>query len=262
MTNAENKDYVLTELHGGVLVLRLNRPEKRNALNQAMYNALGDAFRQADSDDAVRVVLLTGTRDCFSAGNDIKDFQNASEQAQGPSAGNTFGGALRDLRKPVIAAVGGLAIGIGVTMLLHCDLVYCGRNARFRLPFVNLGLVPEFGSSMIIPMMAGYHKAAELLLLGEVFGPDKAREAGLVNDIFTDDQLMDKTMAIAARLAAQPPSAIRLTKALMKQATAKAIAEFMVEEGATFRQRLLSPEAREAFRAFFEKREPDFSSFK
>ena len=262
MSTIENSRQILTNLQDGVLHLQLNRPEKRNALTQAMYGGLGEAISRADKNGSVRVIFLTGSKDYFCAGNDLKDFQKASNRTDDQrSQGSLFATAMMATNKPIVAAVAGMAIGIGTTMLLHCDLVYCSKSAQFSMPFINLGLCPEFGSSMLLPMMAGHQRAAELLLLGEVFDAKKAQEVGIVSEIFPDHQLMEEAMKKAKKLAAKPPSAVRLTKSLMKLANKEAVKEFMRIEGGHFKDRLTSPEAREAFAAFFEKRKPDFSRF-
>jgi enoyl-CoA hydratase/carnithine racemase len=244
----------------GILLLQFNRPDKKNAVNLAMYTALAEHIEQAGSDKAVRVVLLTGAGGCFTSGNDIADFESGA-LAQEPSPAMRFLTALFLLQKPVIAAVSGPAIGIGTTMLLHCDLVYAAANAVFQLPFVNLGLCPEAGSSLLLPRLAGYQRAAELLLLGEAFSAEAAREAGLVNAVCPDEDVLKLALAKAGQIAALPPAAVRLTKSLIKQHAAVALRETMREEAVYFMERLRSPEAREAFQSFREKRKPDYSKF-
>jgi enoyl-CoA hydratase/carnithine racemase len=220
---------------------------------------LGGALAAAEADPAVRAVLLHGTAECFTAGNDVGDFLKR------PSGGVPPAKALFDvlptMAKPVVAAVGGPAIGIGSTMLLHCDLVYAAPNARFQLPFVPLGIVPEFGSTFLLPLIAGYQRAAELLLLGQPFTAEKAYAAGFVTEIVPEGELFERARAAALAVAALPPSAVRATKALMRSRVSGQVAAAMEEEGRAFRERLLSPEAKEAMTAFFEKRKPDFSRF-
>jgi len=244
----------------GILLLRFNRPEKKNAVNLAMYADLADALERSENDSAVRVIVLTGAGGCFTSGNDIADFESGS-LAQEPNAAMRFLTALFLMKKPVIAAVIGPAIGIGTTMLLHCDLVYAGVNAVFQLPFVNLGLCPEAGSSFLLPRLAGYQRAAELLFLGEPFNAESAGEAGLVTAICPDEQVLETALEKARHIAALPPAAVRLTKALLKRGTAVELRETMIQEATFFKERLRSPEAREAFTAFREKRKPDFSTF-
>ena len=255
---------ILTHQSGGVFTIQMNRPGKKNALTQNMYRMMAEGLQKADADDAVQVVILRGTDGLFTAGNDIGDFQtrSAGRDDGGPPTTTLFFEAVLGLRKPLIAAVQGYAIGIGTTMLLHCDLVFAGKSALFSLPFVNLGLCPEFGSSFILPRLAGHQRAAELLLLGERFGPEKAREVGIVNRVLNDDLLMDEVMETALKLAAKSPAALMVTKKLMKGHSARTIEEAIKADGEMFAALLAGPEAREAFDAFANKRAPDFSKFK
>lgn len=247
---------ILTEIAGGVMTLTFNRPDKKNALTAEMYAALADAFAAAEADPAVRVILLAGAGGAFTAGNDLQDFL-----ARPPSGDDApvfrFLRALVTAQKPLVAAVSGVAVGVGTTMLLHCDLVYAGDSARLSMPFVNLALVPEAGSSLLLPRLVGHQKAAELLMFGEPIDARTAREIGLVAEVFPDATLADEVRARVAKLAAKAPEALRLTKQLMKAPKATA-AEQMAAEGALFQQRLGSAEAREAFTAFMEKRAPRF----
>ena len=182
-------DQVLVEVKERVMWIRMNRPEKKNALTGAMYTAMSDAISQAGNDPAVRAVVITGTQDCFTAGNDLVDFANA-KPGGGPAPAITFLQTISTAQKPVMAAVNGVAVGIGTTMLLHCDLVYAGTSAKFHLPFVNLGLCAEGGSSLLLPAMLGQHRAAELLLLGDPFGAEQAQQFGIVNQVFPDSECM------------------------------------------------------------------------
>jgi enoyl-CoA hydratase/carnithine racemase len=246
----------------GILRIGINRPDKKNALTVAMYGAMADAMEQAAQDPAVRVVLVHGHESVFSSGNDIKDFMEQPRDTPFDAMPvYRFLNAIRTAPKPLVAAVRGQAIGIGTTMLLHCDLVYCGASATFQLPFVNLALVPEAASSLLLPALAGYQRAAELLLLGETFDAQKAREVGIVTSVVQDDGVMEAALQAATTLAEKPPAALRLTKTLMKKAGAEEVAKRMVEEGTHFSERLASPEAMEAFTAFFQRRKPDFSKF-
>jgi enoyl-CoA hydratase/carnithine racemase len=251
---------VLVETRDRVTRIELARPDKKNALTQEMYGAMAEALAAAEADAGVRVILLHGTRDCFTAGNDLKDFLERSAGG-GPSAAFRFISALPRLEKPLVAAVGGPAVGIGTTLLLHCDLVYATPGARFQLPFVPLGLVPEAASSLLLPMVAGYQRAAELLLLGQPFAADRAHAAGIVTEIVPEERLLERAREAALALAALPPASVRLTKQLMKRPLAAPIAAQMEEEGRLFAERLQSAEAKEAMTAFFEKRKPDFSRF-
>src|SRR5215472_6941815 len=252
-------DQILVNVQDRVLSIRMNRPEKKNALTGAMYRAMTEALTQADADANVRAVLITGAPDCFTAGNDISDFASARPGQDSPAI--LYLQTLAATAKPVLAAVGGVAIGIGTTMLLHCDLVYAAAGARFQLPFVNLGLCPEAASSLILPSLMGTHRAAQLLLFGEPFGADVARDLGIVNQLVPDPELLPTATAKAQRLAEKPPSSLRTTKMLLKTGQAEAIRQAMAREGQHFAALLQGPEAKEAMAAFLERRKPDFSRF-
>ncbi len=242
----------------GVLEIRLDRPEKKNALTRAMYDAMADAFEQVDADPTLRVGLLTGTGNTFTSGNDITDFQ--ARGTSGRSSASRFLPTIATMQKPLIAAVNGAAVGVGTTMLMHCDLIVAARSARFVMPFTSLGLVPEAASSLLFPRLLGTQRASALLLLGESLDADAAHECGFVNRVVDDARLMDTARDMARRLAALPPEAVRLTKRLIRHGTPD-VSVRMAEELALFSERLGSPEAREAFAAFMEKRKPDFSRF-
>jgi enoyl-CoA hydratase/carnithine racemase len=250
---------ILVEAQARVLTIRINRPDKKNALTQAMYSAMTAALRRGEAESSVRAILLTGTEECFTAGNDLADF--ASAPAGGPTVAIEFLHTLAAARKPVMAAVNGLAIGIGATLLLHCDLVYAGSAARFQFPFVNLGLCPEAASSLILPSLVGHRRAAELLYFGEPFGAEAARDFGIVNEIFPDAELLSSATAKALQLAEKPPAALRATKALLKGHTRAAVTEAMAQEMQQFGPLLQGPEVKEAIAAFRERRKPDFSRF-
>jgi enoyl-CoA hydratase/carnithine racemase len=250
---------VVVEVKDRIARLELSRPEKRNALTPDMYRALADALEAADADPAVRVVLLHGRPDCFCSGNDLKDFLVRDPDGESPAFG--FLTRIAGTRKPIVAAVGGPAVGIGTTMLLHCDLVYAAPGARFQLPFAALGLVPEAASSLLLPAIAGYQRAAELMLLAQPFDAEKALAAGIVTEVVPEAALLSHAAAAATRLAGLPPSSVRLTKELLKRATGPAVAERLEEERRLFADRLASAEAKEAITAFLEKRAPDFSRF-
>jgi enoyl-CoA hydratase/carnithine racemase len=251
--------HIKTETVSRVLIVRLDRPEKKNALTIDMYESMAEALRQGEADADVRAVLITGTADCFTAGNDLIDFANAP--SGGPSSAIIFLETLAASEKPVLAAVNGMAIGIGTTLLFHCDLVYAGAGARFQLPFVNLGLCPEAGSSLTLPSLLGHQRAAELLFFGEPFSAQTACGLNLINEVFPDDQVFSQAMIKARQLAAKPPAALRATKALLKDSRASLIAEAMHRETERFASLLHGPEAREAIVAFMERRKPDFSKF-
>ena len=251
---------VRAETQGRIAHVVLDRPDKKNAITAEMYVQLAEALAAADADARVRVILLYGSRDCFTAGNDLADFLERPPSGAGSPTWR-FLETMPALAKPVVAAVAGPAVGVGTTMLLHCDLVYAASTARFQLPFVSLGIVPEFGSTYLLPLLAGYQRAAELLLLGQPFDAQKALHIGLITDVVAPDALLETAEQAAARLAALPPESLRLTKRLMKAAHAEVVRRTIEEEGRTFRERLDSPEAKEALRAFLEKRKPDFSRF-
>ena len=252
--------HVIVEAKDRVQRIELARPEKKNALTAAMYAAMADALESAARDPGVRVALVHGARGCFTAGNDLKDFLERPPHGEGSPVFRFLQG-IAAFPKPLVAAVSGPAVGIGTTMLLHCDLVYAAPETRFQLPFVPLGLVPEAGSSFLLPTIAGYQRAAELLLLGQPFVAEKALAAGFVTEVVPEDELLEYARDAALGVAALPPEAVRQTKALMKKRFGRLTAEAMAEEGEAFRARLASPEAKEAMTAFFEKRKPDFSRF-
>lgn len=249
---------ILVARRGAVCGIEFNRPQKRNALTGEMYEALGAAVAAAEADDAVRVVLFHGQREAFTAGNDLGDFIRRPPQGEDTPVFR-FLRAVSGAAKPLVAAVNGPAVGLGTTLLLHCDLVYAGEDARFQLPFTKLGLVPEFASSYLLPLVAGWQRAAELLLLGEPFDAQRAYEAGFVTRVVASADALDAAWQAAERLAALPGAALRATKALMKSAHRAAIEAQLGAEGAQFRRLLTEPAAREAFAAFMEKRAPDFS---
>ncbi|PHQ66971.1 MAG: enoyl-CoA hydratase [Sneathiella sp.] len=250
---------ILIEILDGVQTLTINRADKKNALTQEMYGQLADALRDAEDNPDIRVSLITGVADSFTSGNDIMDFiQNPVSGEDAPVIRFLY--ALAEVRKPLVAAVNGLAIGVGTTMLLHCDLVYAADTATFSLPFVNLALVPEAASSLLLPRMLGHQRAAELLMLGETFTADFAHDAGIVTAVVPARELQEKALGTAKKLAAKAPEALRLTKSLMKANTDQVL-QAMRTEGAAFAGRLTSPEAREAMQAFMERRSPDFSKF-
>jgi enoyl-CoA hydratase/carnithine racemase len=245
-------------IEGGILDLVIDRPDKRNALTRSMYAALADALVAAAGDGAVRAVLIRGTGAGFCAGNDIGDFQT-SVPSEGISHTTRFLHAISTHPKPIVAAVQGNAVGIGTTMLLHCDIIIAGAGAHFSLPFANLGVVPEAASSLLLPRMIGTRRAARMFLLGEPVPAATALDWGLVTDVVADAELLATARGYATRLAGMAPAALAHTKALMKSSTTD-VHERMAEEGKIFAAQLRSAEAKEAFAAFMEKRKPDFSS--
>ena len=245
----------------GLRTIRLNRPEKKNALTRAMYGAMAEALRGAAT-PGLRAVLITGGTDCFTSGNDVADFKARGDApAEVPSPARDFLTALRECPRPVVAAVAGYAVGIGTTLLLHCDFVYAAENAIFRMPFVDLGLCPEGGSSLLIPQRGGQLLANELLMLGEAFPPATALRAGIINAVVPTAELMATAEGTARKLAAKPPAALAATKRLLREAEEARLTAHMTEEFARFGALLRGPEAAEAVAAFQEKRKPDFSRF-
>jgi len=245
---------VLSEtVAAGVVQITMNRPERKNALDRASYAGLIAAIAAAEADASIRAILLTGAGGTFTSGNDIKDFAMAAAAGEGPRVAIDFLEAISTARKPIVAAVEGFAVGIGTTMLLHCDLAFAARSATFRLPFVTLGLCPEGGSSYLLPLVAGSKKAAELLMLGEAFNAETAAAAGLVNAVTEDGTALEAGLAKAKALAALPPESLALTKMLLKLGSAQAVAETIATEARHFGERLKSPEAMAAFMAFLKK---------
>ena len=261
MTQPQNP-LILTDIKDRVMTVRLNRADKKNALTQDMYTAMANAVDEAAASAEVRVVLFTGTGNSFCAGNDLQDFLKLDHNT--PRNENPvlrFMHALAALPKPVVAAVNGPAVGIGATLLLHCDLVYAGTGARFQFPFVNIGICAEFASTYLLPRMIGHVKAAEMLLLGEAFTAEAAEASGLINAVLPEDQVEAHALTRALKLAAQPPNALRVTKMLMKRWSAGQIQEAIPLEADHFIPMLRQPEAMEAMTAFIAKRKPDFSKF-
>ena len=254
-------DQILVSRADRILRIQINRPERKNALTGAMYDAMRDAISASNDDAEVRVLLIHGVSGCFTAGNDLADFQDLARMLRERPA-MKFLDAISSAVKPIVIAVAGPAVGIGTTMLLHADLAYAAESTRFQLPFASLGLCPEGTSSMALERMAGHVRAAELLMLGEAFDAQYAKSIGLVNAVVADAELMSVAEAKAARLAQQPAGAIRATKALMRKWSAPRVAEVLKAESEMFGERLSSPEFAEAAKAFFEKRKPDFSRFK
>lgn len=253
------EEHILATQEGAVLTLTINRPDKRNALTVAMYERLLEGLERADRDPSVRVVVVTGQGGVFTAGNDIHDFMNNPALGE-ESAVFRLLLKLASFPKPLVAKVPGLAVGVGTTMLLQFDLVYAASGARFQLPFVNLGLVPEGASTLLLPLLCGLQRASEHLLLGEPVTAEEARELGLVCRVVPVEELDGFVAKQAAALAAKPPVALGETKRLLREPLREAIASAMHREGTAFVKRLGSPEALEAFSAFLEKRKPNFGS--
>jgi enoyl-CoA hydratase/carnithine racemase len=252
---------IITERSGSILRIELNRPARKNAMTSSMYVTLADLLNDAAKDDRVRVVLWHGAGDSFSAGNDVEDFlKNPPGPGESPQA--FLENALINFDKPLVAAVRGAAIGGGTTMLMHCDFVYAGESTKFQMPFINLGLVPEFGSSSSVPARIGYIRAAELILLGLPFDATRAMELGMVTRVVPDQKLLATATETAQKLAEKPANALQACKRLMKQSTREQIKQAMTVENEEFASRVRSADAKEALAAFLEKRQPDFTRTK
>jgi enoyl-CoA hydratase/carnithine racemase len=249
---------IITELSEGILRITLNRPTKKNAMTSGMYVTLAEVFTDAAKDERTRVVLWRGAGDSFCAGNDIEDFlKNPPGPGESPQA--RLMNALADFGKPIVVAVQGAAIGGGTTMLLHCDFVYAGESAKFRMPFIDLAVVPEFGSSSSVPARIGHLRAAELILLGLPFDAKRAAELGLATRVVADQSLLATAADTAQKLAAKPAGALQASKRLLKQSVREQIKAAMKAENEEFSVQVRSADAREAFAAFLEKRPPDFN---
>jgi enoyl-CoA hydratase/carnithine racemase len=255
---------IKTATFNGVATIEIARPEKKNALTVAMYQAMADALNAAREDGAVRAVLITGQPGIFTSGNDVEDFLTRPP-GQGSDSMDSpvfrFMRALLDCDKPVVAAVTGAAIGIGTTMLLHCDFVYVSDEARLAMPFVALGLVPEYASSLVVPQLMGHRRAAEKLLLGDPFTSEQAVECGVASAVLPAGEVVAHARRVAERFNALPPGAVREAKQLMRAPQRELTLQTIRTEGEVFGRRLRSPEAMEAFQAFLQKRKPDFSKF-
>ena len=249
---------IIIEHSGDILRIELNRPTRKNALTASMYTTLAETFAAAREDESVRVVLWHGAGDSFCAGNDIQDFLTNPPAAHDSPQGRLTN-AFIAFDKPIVAAVHGAAVGGGTTMLTHCDFVYAGESSKFQIPFINLGLVPEFGSSYSVPARVGHLRAAELFLLGESFDAWRALELGLVTRVVPDQELLAVARSTAQKLAAKPAGALRASKRLIKQSGLAQLNEAVNHEGAEFSERARGAEAKEAFSAFLEKRAPNFS---
>jgi len=251
--------HVEVERNGAVLQTAINRPEKKNALTAEMYSALADALDQAEADPGVRVILLHGRGDAFTAGNDLEDFMSKPWKGQAVPPAVRFIRAVAAAKKPIIAAVHGLAVGVGTTILLHCDLVYAAEDAKFMMPFINLGIVPEAAATVLLPLLLGRQRAAELFFLSTPLTAQRAYELGLVNAVVAADALLNTASAIAQQLSQKPFAAVLACKDLMKRTFQAEVERALREEVAVITERLDSPETKEALRAFREKRKPDFS---
>jgi enoyl-CoA hydratase/carnithine racemase len=249
---------IITDQSGSILRVQLNRPAKRNAMTSSMYAFLAGVFNKAAEDDRTRVVLWHGAGDSFCAGNDIGDCLR-NPPGPGDSAQARLMTALLDFDKPLVAAVQGAAIGSGTTMLLHCDFVYAGESAKFRMPFIDLAVVPEFGSSFSLPARIGHIRAAEFILLGMPFDAKRAADLGFVTHVVSDQDLLATASETARKLAAKPAGALQASKRLMKQSFRERIKAAIRDENEEFSAQVRSEDAKEALTAFLEKRQPDFT---
>lgn len=251
---------VEVERNDAVMRIAINRPEKKNALTADMYDALSEAVEEAERDSGIRVLLLHGKGDAFTAGNDLQDFLQKPWKGQARPPAVRFIHAVAHATKPIVAAVHGLVVGVGTTILLHCDLVYAAEETRFLMPFVNLGIVPEAASTVLLPLLIGRQRAAELFMLGTPLTAQRAYEIGMVNAVLPIDKLLPTASEAVLALAAKPAAALRATKDLMKRFYCAEVERALREEVETISERLDSAETREALAAFLEKRKPDFSN--
>ena len=250
-----NNDEIQSELHGRVLLLTINRASKKNALTVSMYQTLSQHVADADRDPAIGAILLAGAGDCFTAGNDMGDFRERAESTDPkPSSGLALIAQLMECDTPVVAAVQGLAVGIGTTLLLHCDFVIAARNARFQTPFADLGLCPEAASSLLMPLMLGFRRASDLLLAGEALTAEEALKCDLVSRLCEEGELHSASLELATRLAAKPAESVRLSKSLMRRHWREAIAETLEVEREHFSERLHSDDCRQALDRFFSRK--------
>jgi len=246
-------DFIAVERQGSVQSIRFNRPEKKNAITSAMYKAIADALRDGDANPDVAVHLILGSPGIFTAGNDIADFMSIAQGGEFDPDASGFLQALATTEKPMVAAVDGMAVGVGTTLLLHCDLVYASPAAFFKTPFMDLGLFPEAASTLLMPARIGYGPAFEMLCLGDGFDAERAQQVGLVNAIYPSAELEARAREMALALAAKPAEALKATRQMMRRDPSQVLAR-IDEEIAVFRERLRSPEAKRAFQAFFEQR--------
>lgn len=248
---------LIVEKKNRVLRLTINRPELKNALNRALYAALADALQESQRDEQVRAILLSANGDTFTAGNDLDDFINPVEESGTPAV-LRFLEAIAECETPIIVAVNGPAIGIGLTMLLHCDMVFAGTNARFRAPFTHVGLVPEAASSLLLPLAVGNAWANDLMIAGRTLNAAEALSAGLVSRVFANDDLLKESLIVAEQVANLGPNSVRLSKQLIRGVNKELVKAQMQHEGVIFAQQLASAEFKESVTAFFEKRAPKF----
>jgi enoyl-CoA hydratase/carnithine racemase len=253
MTTSNTESTIRTNVQGKIMDIEIHRPEKKNALTRDMYLALVNSLEKADKDESIHVIVLRGSGDCFSAGNDLNDFLNPDPSNQ-LQPGRRFLEAISTVAKPIVAAVNGPAVGVGTTMLLHCDLVYAGMQATFQVPFVNLGLCPEGGSSLLLPRAIGFHRASEMLLLGEPISANMAWEFGLINNVYPNEQLHEKVFEQARKLAAKPLASVMLVKRLLRESRLKTVPETIEDELRYFLERLSSKEFTDAYATFFKTR--------
>jgi enoyl-CoA hydratase/carnithine racemase len=246
-------DHIVVERRGAVQAIRINRPEKKNALTRAMYATMSAALREGDADPAIRCHVFLGVPGAFSAGNDLADFLVIATGGEGGGEVWDFLLALAGAQKPIVSGVDGIAVGIGTTLNLHCDLTFATSRTVFRTPFVDLGLVPEAGSSLLVPALIGRQRAFALLALGEGLSAEKAKEAGMIYELVDESALEDRVFAAAGEIAAKPPEALRIARDLMREPR-EAVVERIGQESALFRERLTSAEAHTALTAFVSRK--------
>ncbi len=244
---------IIYSIEGSIFILRINRPDKKNALTPGMYQALGDGLRGADADDSINVIMIRGTDDCFTSGNDVAGFVTSTEKP-GERPSLVFMKAISQIRKPVVAAISGMAIGIGTTMLLHCDLVYASKQCFLQLPFSRLGVCPELGSSLLLPYFMGHQRASELLMLGDRFSAETAREYGLINAVLPQDEYLAFATAKAIELSNLPNGALQVTKRLMKRNFENVLPGTIDLEMQEFGELVKTPEAQAIVQAFFDRK--------
>jgi enoyl-CoA hydratase/carnithine racemase len=261
MGKEQRMGQIEVERGDAVAQISINRPEKKNALTADMYRALSDAVESLEADSAIRVLLVCGRGEAFTVGNDLQDFMQKPWKGQAIPPAVRFIRAVAAAKKPIVAAVHGLAVGVGTTILLHCDLVYAAEDTKFMMPFINLGIVPEAASTVLLPMLIGPQRAAELFLLGASLTAQCAYEIGLVNAVVAYDALIPTARAAAQQIAERPRGAVLACKGLMRRAFRTEVERALTEEVSVISERLESPETREALSAFLEKRKPDFSKF-
>lgn len=266
MNMGNDIDEIVTSLDAGILTIQINRPDKKNALYGAMYTRMAELLEEADKSKSVRVIYLTGSQECFSSGNDVSTFSgpsgdDGSDQSMEDLPSVRFLNTIAHTELPIVAAVNGPAIGVGTTMLMHCDFIVAGEDVVFHTPFVMLGVSPEAASSYLMPLRMGHTSATQMLMLGEKFNAQRALDCGLASAVYASNEYQGEALALARKMAALPPTSLRSTKKVMRAPLMQAIDAAMVFENKAFATCMESPEFAEAITAFMERRAPDFSRF-